>query len=135
MDASFFVSRRFYVLSIFDSTLKGNKHQVDRRITHNKFSTEAEVREAAHQGLSWNAHHDSFLLLMDCGDQSAMPVLIHSMRRIPAHQLESEMVGCTWNYCRDALKTITKRDFGYGADRCAAWCETSQSVQDYPPVR
>jgi hypothetical protein len=96
-----------------------------RELNEDQNSTEAELREAAHNALRWTTNHDALINLMDCGDQSSIPVLIRSMRRIPAHQVESGMIECTWDHCRDALKTITGEDFAYDADRWQAWYENS----------
>ena len=48
-------------------------------------STPEELRETSHKVLKWSFGdaHDAFLALIECGDESSVPVLINALRWQP----------------------------------------------------
>jgi hypothetical protein len=98
----------------------------------NSKSTPDELRAAAHRVLAWNVNHDAFLTLELAGNQSSIPVLIRSLRRLPKGQLESGNIECTWGHCHDALVSITGKDFQYDADQWENWYDKRRSEQAVP---
>lgn len=102
----------------------------------NPGATSDTLRATAHRCLAWNIDHDAFLVLKKAGDQSSIPVLIHSLRRMPKDAVRVGGVACTWDHCREALVAITGKDFGYDPDRWQAWSENNrieETADSKPP--
>jgi hypothetical protein len=106
-----------------------------RAACENSATTPDTLRDAAHHCLAWNVDHDAFLVLQDIGNDTSIPVLIRSLRRIPQEDVKSGMIECTWGHCHDALVALTGEDLGFDPDRWQAWMDKHQSEQDTPPNR
>lgn len=73
----------------------------------------AEFRAAAHAALRFPGFdpHDAYLVLLDYGDPSSVPVLIRSLRWQP-HTAPHGILICTKAHCLEALRKLTGRDLG-----------------------
>ncbi len=104
-----------------------------RKVCENPKATKEDFREAIHQLIAWNESHDGFIMLKTVGDESSIPLLIRSLRRIPEDQRRSGSIECTWGHCHDALVAITGEDFGCDAEKWRVWYENRLSEQVVPP--
>ncbi len=80
----------------------------------------ADLREAAHKSLRWVVDHDSFLTLEAFGDETSIPVLIRSLKRVDKPGPDGIVV-CTSDHCLSALQKITREEFGYDVDAWERW--------------
>lgn len=76
-------------------------------------ASSAELREAAHAALRFYcpAPHDVYLVLLDHGDASSVPVLIRSLRW-QRHTPPNGLMNCEKSHCLEALRKLTGRDLG-----------------------
>lgn len=79
-----------------------------------------EWREAYHDAIRWGGDHDSFIGLMSVGDESSISHLIEALEDMPGP------MGCTKDHCIDALRAITKEDFGGDAVAWKRWFKSHQ---------
>ena len=106
-----------------------------------KSPTQAEVRSVSHRLLIWEREpHDSFIGLINCGNESSVPYLLWALRRMPPLNNRA----CTWDHAHKALRHITNYPLGLTRDEwvewyaihshqsCAEWWADGFTSQGYP---
>lgn len=88
-------------------------HRQLEAMLQSRTATPGELRDAAHAALRFPSlnPHDVYLVLLDHGDASSVPVLIHSLRWQPHTPTHGRMI-CTKAHCLEALRKLTGRDMG-----------------------
>jgi len=76
-----------------------------------------ELRVLCHKLIRWTPHHDAHLNLMRVGDESSLPFLIRSLKRMKGNRM------CIKDHCVDALKNISGEDFGDDAEAWERWAD------------
>ena len=75
--------------------------------------------------------HDSCLYLLEVGDESSVPFLIHALHLVPI--TPDGGVVCTRSHCLEALKAITHKDLGLSTHAWEHWwSRTTASARPGP---
>ena len=89
-------------------------------------STPDEIRDLSHRVLKWPfwGAHDAFLSLVECGDESSVPLLINALWWQPTTKEKGVMV-CTKSHGLEALRTITNQNAGMNYDDWRKWWDVN----------
>ena len=77
--------------------------------------SDSEWRDACHDCIRWENHHDSYLILIEKGNDTSIPYLIRGLKRME----DSHM--CTKEHCIEALETISGKDYGDDIHSWKTW--------------
>jgi hypothetical protein len=91
------------------------------------------LRAGAHKVLRWVPDHDAFVILCDVADESSIPVLIRSLRRVRRPDKNGNMI-CTTDHCFRALRKASGHNLESEIETWEEWFQ-NYKLQGSPQLK